>query len=310
MIGLLAAYVQLKIVSIPQNGIGTVVVWKGRSRTRIIEDRFSEPIQDRRFLDLSEEVLFNGVKYKTVEGRLVAKGRRTLEFSMDPAPQYEGLYAPGLRCLGGASLGKTMIWMFAWKNFDVQLDPAVLVTAFEVGFSDGHLKILRKSNVPGMVGYGSCGIFRQNNQLLLTNKSQNLSVFDLDSWKEVACSESTYLSPSGRIYRISDSHLSTSIDGLAWKELRKVDLGYLYAVHSFGKDDVLEFDSSLMLAKSGRTYKFESKKINGQQPQIFVHQKLGVGAVWNTYSTRLETVGIWLDPTFQTQVPILGSKQK
>lgn len=306
MIALLVASAQLRIISVPDNGKGVVLIANGRHRTRIVEDRFVDPPATRNNLELTVKVRFDGDTYSTNSMKLAGnRSKKSVEFQMDSAPQYDGLYAPGLRCFGGVNLGKSMLWIYAWKNFDVQLDPAVLVTAFEVGVSNGRLKILRKANLRGMVGYGGCGLYRQGKHLILTNSSRNLSVFDLDSWQELQhYVGSNYLSRSGRIYRITGSVLSLSLDGLVWKQLRKVDEGYLVEVHPLKNDDVLEFSSSLMLGKTGRTFRYESKKINGQQPQVFVHPRLGAGVVWDTYSSGKGPVGAWLNTSLRTLTPI------
>ena len=276
----LAASTMLKVVYVPDNGMGVVIVTSHHRWVRVVEDRFVVHQPKPNLIHYAHAVRCQGDLYREKEGRLV--NERTKQFVALPlmeAPKYEGLYAPMLHSQGGINLGKSIMWIYTWNNMDVQLDPAVLVMAFEVAVEKGKLKVLRTAEIPSLRGYGGVGGFRRGNTLILGGV-RNLSVFDLSTWKEIeGYAGTTLLSSSGKSYRIENQFLSVSQDGIFWKPLRKLDSTFIYAAHPNGDDDLLEFRASIMLAKTGQEFRYESKVINGQQPQIFVHPTLGIGVV-------------------------------
>ena len=292
------------------DGVGVISVKSAHGIRRIVEARFITHKEPESYLPLKDSIKFQGETYVgNGESLIGSRTGASIKFPVEEISQklfQRGTFGAVLHSSGGVALGNSMMWIYSWNNMDTNFDPAVFVVAFEVGVRNGNPVILRFAELPTMPGYGTVQIQRRAGQLFLTNASHHFAIFDLRLWKETASyAGGIYSTAPGRMYQLVNKSLSLSIDGSYWKPLQRVEEDFIRAIHLLAKDDVLEFDTFIMLARGGQKYSFKAKIINGWPPQIFVDRRLGVGIVWDPTDSTPGVVGEWLTATLKHRADII-----
>src|SRR5579871_65289 len=145
--------------------------------------------QPEQFMDVGPE----GIKFKG--HRFVASGSTILDAATGarvelPHTDPPALQLPGFRLKGAAAAGDHMLWIFAWDDGDVSLEPSSEVLAYEVGLENNHPVVVRTTELPALTGINTymCGV-RHENDFLLVSSSDRFVDLDMKEWKPVASAE-------------------------------------------------------------------------------------------------------------------------
>lgn len=252
---------------------------------------------------ISKGIVFQGQRF-IPEGHAIvnAKTGDRLDVPYDPPPQYEGLYAPAFRVKNATNLGKSMLWCWAWDNMDASLDPSVWFTAYEVGLEKGRLKLLRRIDLPGVVGIGAT-LNRVVNGIALFSTVESVTAFDTASWQRIGYWQGRpFESGTGRLYlQTPDGSVSQwNVKG-RWEQ-KSGPLAGIDNVWTVGGHDVLLLRNGLHNLATKASYRFPEPLSNYRIPaEVIADPKVGIGVVWQ-YRTANENegAGVILDPATLT----------
>ena len=215
------------------------------------------------------------------------------------------------RCKGAISLGKTMLWMFAWDSIEVSLEPSAAPTIYEVALRRGKPVILRQTVAPGLNGYvWTCKVDGQGDHMYFASPQTGIA-FNIRSWQveastdgwgqTVASTGHVFWSDKGRLLR-------WNYNKRAWDLTRITDMGDLLGGAQFGREEVLEFSAGLMVVSSGATIPYPKDQRGNPVAQFsraFYIPGVGMGLVTNP---NVHDAGIVVDlPNLHTVGRIVSS---
>lgn len=254
-------------------------------------------------------VTFKGRTYVGKGGSIVdVMSGKALEVPRPPAPSGEGMYVPVFRARGGLALSDRMFWIFSWDSVDVSMEPPIQAFAYEIVLKNGTPSVARTAELPSLIGVNWSGfeVTVTGSSLAIVAGSRFVD-FDLRSFQvQSTMRENVLFAPSGAIFRSDGQKLWKWLFAERdWKLVRNAQMGFLHLASTLGKEDLLCFGDGLMLAASGRTYRFPRMKDRDEPIQVtlYLDPKRGVGC---GYTNRLQPGGkeVFLGTDLQPLCPI------
>jgi hypothetical protein len=266
------------------NNVVLVVTHDGKKHV-IKEGRWA-PLETHRFRSVSGngKVRFQGRTYIGKGGQIIdLNSGKSLDMPHPQAPPTGGIGV--FRSKGGLALRDRMFWIFSWDNVDQMFEPPIQAFAYEVFARDGALRVGRTTELhtltkyDGVIGgwHGYIPIL-SGSSLAIVAGSQFVE-FDLAAFRvRSTMKEHVHVAPSGAIYR-SDGHrlVKWSFEERDWQLVRNPLLGNLTEVSTLGNDDLLIFADGLMLASSGRSYRFPITEARSRR--FFLDPNFGIGII-------------------------------
>lgn len=249
---------------------------------------------------------FAGVTFKP-EGEVLidTKTGQRLAIPHRAAPTGTGMYSPAFRCKAAVSLGKTMLWVWAWDNMDASIEPSFIMIANEIGYENGKLKVLRQTELPGACGYLPKIGPRYGDRILI-GSTDKTATLDLKEWRQIAAEEGAFMTPeSGSSYRLDGNKLwAWGKRDHDWRFVREANLHYAEGAFTCRSGDLLLFKNGVMAASTGKVYTYPTtERGDPALTHLFFDPELGVAVVWYS-GVFSKDVGILLDPMLRPRCPI------